>query len=180
MKFEIKNRWSEAVQFVAEIECQESAPTSVKRGLAVRRGINNGENLRDANLRSADLSGADLSGANLWGADLSGANLWGADLSGANLLGANLFGADLEGANLRGANLFGADGNGREVKTISTTKYHISIAAGCIRIGCKIHTVAEWMAFDDDTISAMDNGALEWWRVWKPIIKAIIDAEGAL
>ena len=41
MRFEIKNRWSGAVQFTAEIDC--------------------------ADLRGADLRGADLSGANLSG-----------------------------------------------------------------------------------------------------------------
>ena len=93
MKFEIKNRYTGSVQFVAEIDCDESTGYSIKLGLAVKWGVKT-----KADLRGADLRGADLSGANLRGANLSDANL-----SGANLSGANLRGADLRDANLSGA-----------------------------------------------------------------------------
>jgi hypothetical protein len=99
MKFEVRNRFSGAVQFTAEIECGENTSTSVKLGLAVRWAIKS----------RANLSGADLSRADLSGADLSRADLSGADLSGADLSGANLSGADLSRANLSGANLSGAE-----------------------------------------------------------------------
>ena len=85
MQFEIKNRFTGAVQFTAEIECDESVSVFMKIGFAVRWGFKNG----------AGLSGAYLSGAYLRGADLRDANLSGADLSGADLSGANLGGADL-------------------------------------------------------------------------------------
>ncbi len=103
MKFDIMNRFSGAVQFTAEIDCDASALPSVKLGLAVKAALK-----EKANLRSANLYGADLSGADLYGANLSGANLYGANLYGANLSGANLSGADLSGANLYGADLSGA------------------------------------------------------------------------
>ena len=124
MQFEIRNRYTESVQFTAEIDCAEDAPASVKTGLAViwaaRTGANlsgadlRGADLRDAYLRRADLRGADLSGANLRGAilrdaDLRDAYLRGADLSDAFLRGADLRGADLSGADLSGAYLRGAD-----------------------------------------------------------------------
>ena len=127
MKFDIKNRFTGAVQFTAEIDCADNELTSVKIRLAVlwaitsRAGLSGadlyGANLYGADLSRANLSGADLYGANLSGADLSGANLSGADLSGANLSRANLSranlsGADLDGANLSGANLSGADLSG--------------------------------------------------------------------
>ena len=67
MQFEIKNRFTGAVQFTAEIECAANAPLSFKLGLAVRMAVN----------RRADLSGAVLSGAVLRRADLSGAVLSG-------------------------------------------------------------------------------------------------------
>ena len=88
IKFEIKSRWTGAVQFTAEIECADEAPISLKIGLAVKWGIKS----------RADLSGADLYGADLSGANLSRANLYGADLYGANLSRANLSRADLYGA----------------------------------------------------------------------------------
>jgi uncharacterized protein YjbI with pentapeptide repeats len=62
-------------------------------------------NLSRANLSRANLSRANLSDAYLREADLREADLSGADLSGANLSEANLREANLSGANLSGANL---------------------------------------------------------------------------
>jgi uncharacterized protein YjbI with pentapeptide repeats len=114
MKFDITNRFSGAVQFTAEIECDDGAPRSVKIGLALRWAIKVGADLSGAYLSGAYLFGADLSGAYLSGAYLSraylsGAYLFGADLSRADLSGAYLSGADLSGADLSGAYLFGAN-----------------------------------------------------------------------
>ena len=89
-RFEVRNRFTNAVQFTAEIVCEPDAAMSVKMGLAVKWGIKNGADLRWANLRGADLRWADLSGANLRGANLRGADLRWADLSGANLRGASI------------------------------------------------------------------------------------------
>ncbi len=88
IKFEIKNRWTGDIQFVAEIEADENATLGFKVGLAVKWALGN----------SANLSGANLSGAYLSGADLRNANLRNADLRGANLRNANLSGADLRSA----------------------------------------------------------------------------------
>ena len=55
MKFEVKNRFTGKVQFIAEIECDESASRSVKLGLAVKWAVRT-----DANLGGADLWNADL------------------------------------------------------------------------------------------------------------------------
>jgi uncharacterized protein YjbI with pentapeptide repeats len=87
MKFEVRNRFSGAVQFTAEIECGENTSTSVKLGLAVRWAIKSRANLSGADLSRANLSGAYLSGAYLSGAYLSRAYLSGADLSRAYLGG---------------------------------------------------------------------------------------------
>ena len=100
IKQEIRNRWTNAVQFTADITCAPDATIGVRIGLAVMWARQN-----DANLRDADLSGADLSDAYLSGANLSGAYLRGANLRGANLRGADLSGANLSDANLSGANL---------------------------------------------------------------------------
>ena len=75
-RFDVLNRWTNAVQFTAEIEVTPDMTPRVKLGLAVRWGQRSG-----VYLSGADLSGAYLSGADLSGADLSGANLSGADLS---------------------------------------------------------------------------------------------------
>ena len=85
-QIEIRNRWTNKVQFVAEITCAPDATIGVKIGLAVRWARRNGAVLRGADLRGADLSGADLRGADLRGAVLSGADLRGADLRDAPVI----------------------------------------------------------------------------------------------
>lgn len=90
IKYKIRNRFTNDVQFTAEIDCHESASTSLKVGLSVKWAIKSraklsGADLSDAYLSCAYLSGADLSGADLKGAYLSDADLSDADLSGADL-----------------------------------------------------------------------------------------------
>jgi hypothetical protein len=82
-KFEVRNRWSNAVQFTAEITCAPDATIGVKLGLAVRWGYRSGAVLSGADLSGAVLSDADLRGAVLRDADLRDAVLSGAVLSGA-------------------------------------------------------------------------------------------------
>lgn len=53
-KFDIKNRFSDKVQFSAEIDCAEDAPLSVKVGLSVKWAIEAGANLTDAYLAGAN------------------------------------------------------------------------------------------------------------------------------
>ena len=98
IKFDITNRFTGAVQFTAEIDCDDSELTSVKIGLAVKWGIKVRANLARANLAHANLDGANLARANLAHAYLAHANLAGANLAGANLVGAYLAGAYLAGA----------------------------------------------------------------------------------
>ena len=145
---------------------------------AVKSGADlSGADLSGANLYGADLSGANLSGANLSGADLYGANLSRADLPGANLSGANLYGANLSGADLSGANLSGADLYGEKINKspiqILGIKWWTCITEKHIQIGCQIHKAVEWFAYSDDEIEEMDSKALEFWTVYKPIIKAL-------
>ena len=149
-----------------------------------------GANLRDASLRDANLGGANLRdaylvGANLVGANLRDANLRDANLGGAYLGGANLGGANLVGANLRDANLGelrsmdGASGNCREVKAIQADIWPVTYTATHMQIGCQLHTIEEWWAFNDDQINEMDSDALKWWGIWKPILQKIIETAPA-
>lgn len=141
----------------------------------LNRVINlHGEWLRDED----DGERADLSGADLRGADLSDANLRLANLSDANLSDANLSDADLSGANLIGADLWNCVGDGNRLHTIQTSKYYIVVvdAGARVQIGCQNHTWCEWCDFADGEINEMDIEALEWWRVWRSVIQAHIDA----
>ena len=135
---------------------------------------------RGADLRGADLRGADLRGANLRGANLSGANLRGADLRWADFRGADLRGADLRGADLRGADLRGAKydhcrGNNTTIKTIHCDTYDIAYTDAVLQIGCERHEIEDWWKFSDAAIRQMDGRrALDWWKIWKPILRKII------
>ena len=116
---------------------------------------------------------ANLSYANLRGANLRDADLSDADLSCANLRWANLSGADLSDADLSGADLrFLHSANGKELACMNAGKYQVVLSKEKIAVGCKFFTVEEWKEFDDDKISKMDNGALEWWNQWKELVFA--------
>ena len=125
-KFEVRNRWTNRIQFTAEIKCNPDASIGVKLGLAVRWGYRSG-----AVLSGADLSGADLSGADLRGAVLSGAVLSGAVLSGAVLRGAVLSGAVLRDADLSGADLSGAP----KIENIHQKVYEAASAPKALDMG---------------------------------------------
>jgi len=141
----------------------------------LRRADLSEANLREANLRWADLSGADLRGADLSGANLSGANLSEANLSGANLSEANLRWADLSGADLSGIRIFNAIGDGAVIRSMQLPRYIVNVCDDWLQIGCKGHRLHEWGQFDDETITRMDEGALEWWREWKDVVLAFAD-----
>ena len=122
----------------------------------------------------ANLYGADLRRANLYGADLRGANLRGADLRGANLRRANLYGADLRGANLRGANLRGAKSGGDDLlkcNTVLGLRWSILMFQDMVTVGCKRHTLEEWLNFTNEEITKMDSKALEFYPLLISILK---------
>ena len=198
IKFDVHNRYSGAVQFTAEIECAEDAPRSVKLGLAVRWAVRAGANLAGANLAGAYLTRANLTGANLVGADLIGAYLTRANLTGANLTEAYLAGADLKGANLTGAyltgayltgaNLTGADLTGAKWRDDITIQkvplqvcrltYPVTILDQHMQIGCELHSLADWEAFDDRRIAEM--GGVKSSRFWRDHKDALLGlARGA-
>ena len=109
MKFEIKSRWTGAVIFTADIDCDDGESHGIQLGLAVKVAVKADANLADAYMADAYMADANLAGANLADANLAGANLAGANLDRANLAGAYMVGANLDRANLAGANLAGAN-----------------------------------------------------------------------
>jgi uncharacterized protein YjbI with pentapeptide repeats len=62
MKFDVTNRFSDEVQFTAEIE-SENASVSEKLGLAIKWAIRTGAKLDGANLARANLARANLGNA---------------------------------------------------------------------------------------------------------------------
>ena len=134
-----------------------------------------GEGGARANLRWAYLEGANLRWADLRWAYLEGANLRGANLRGASLWGADLRGVNLQGADLQDADLWSTVGNGGEVKSLHCGGYDVAFTHDVLQIGCKRYPIKDWFEFDDEAISSMDGGALEWWRKWRPILKQIVE-----
>ena len=173
MKYEIKNRFTGAVQFTAEIECGESASVNVKVGLSVKWAIKTranlaGADLADANLADADLARAYLAGAYLARAYLARANLARADLAGAYLARADLAGADLAGANLARTDLARAnlvDGGQRSDgrRFVGWIKDNVLQ----IRAGCRSFSITEarthWLTtragtpLGDETTAILDH-----------------------
>ena len=78
MKHEIRDRYSNACLYVAEID--DATPEADRTKRAVENAV-----AAVANLAVANLDGANLARANLAGAYLAGANLAGANLAGAYL-----------------------------------------------------------------------------------------------
>jgi uncharacterized protein YjbI with pentapeptide repeats len=186
VQIEIKN-WSGNVLHTIEADSLKAAVEAlVKQGCNLRGVYLEGAYLEwaylgGAYLEGANLRGANLEGANLRGVYLRGSNLRGANLEGANLEGANLRGANLEGANLRGANLEGANYGGsipisKEPITITGLNWHILILDQHMKIGCELHNFADWEKFKDSRISKMDHEALEWWKIHKAPLIALIAA----
>jgi len=145
--FDVLNRFTGKVNFTARIDCDESAPRSVKLRLAVLFGIKNSADLHSADLRLANLHSADLRSADLRSADLRLADLHSADLRLADLHSADLRSADLRLANLRlGKNI------GSRIIYLSHLRYYIFAYVAkrkghismCMEIGCEKHTVASF------------------------------------
>ena len=89
-------------------------------------------------------------------------------------------GANLRGADLIGIRLWGAAGNNRHVRSLQCGTYAVTYTADRLQIGRQNRAIADWWGFDDRRILEMDGrAALEWWRVWKPILQTIIAAAPA-
>jgi len=152
-----------------------------------------GANFSEAALYDADFRGTMLTGANFYEANLDSALFDGALLRGANFCEATLTNASLRNAilnsaifhsaymrdaDITSASMWDTVGDGTVIQTIQTGRYVINITADAIQIGCQRHTPAEWMGFADGYIASMDDGALQWWETWKPVIKAALSARG--
>ena len=102
-----------------------------------------------------------------------------ANLARANLARANLARANLDGANLDGANLAGAKfGDGvtaaRGIRQVLGLRWPVTIFDNHMRIGCQLHSLADWATFTKRDIVEMDGtDALLFWRRHKAILLAL-------
>jgi hypothetical protein len=149
----IVSRWdSSKVLFECEI------PAELDRGLAMRhaleKAVESRANLSDANLSRANLSGAYLSGANLSDAYLSRAYLSGAKWADGIVIN-------------------------KVPLQISGLHWFVTILDTHMQIGCQLHSLADWAAFDDRQITEMDGrDALRFWRENKDALLGMARAAG--
>ena len=120
-----------------------------------------------------DLSCADLSDTDLHNVDLSDVDLSDADFSNADLRDADLRYADFSNADFSNADLSGADLSGADLLVFQANLWTAYIQKDVITIGCKRHTVKEWMEFTDEEINSMDSDALNYWKQYKTAIFSI-------
>jgi hypothetical protein len=170
-KHAIKHRYTDAVLFECDV------PDGVESGMRARYVLERAVEAR------ANLARANLAGANLAGAYLARANLAGANLAGANLTDANLTDAYLTDAYLTGANL--TDAKWRDLVITKTPlqigglKWFVTILDAHMQIGCQLHSLEEWEAFDDRQIAEMDGrDALRFWRENKSMLLGFARAAG--
>ena len=65
-----------------------------------------------------------------------------------------------------------------DVCNITNQIYNITITPKHINIGCQYHSRTAWFKFKDSEIEKMDGEqAVKWWKIWKPILKAICDKD---
>ncbi len=158
MIIQIKNWIDDSVLF--EHDCIDN---SVK--ITLEKAVQEGANLKYAELNDAKLNYANLNGAKLNYAKLNGAELNDAKLNYANLNGAKLNYAKLNGAELKYAEL--PKGN-----IVINDRWHIHIRPNYIRIGCQKKAPSFWQKL---SVKAAEKewGAGDWWKQWKPIVLSI-------
>ena len=151
-KIQIRHRDTNAVLF----ECE--APADLSSGLRMRHALEKATQAR-ANLARANLARANLARANLDGANLDGASLYGANLDGANLDGAK-FGDGVTAA--------------RGIRQVLGLRWPVTIFDNHMRIGCQLHSLADWATFTKRDIVEMDGtDALLFWRRHKAMLLAL-------
>jgi len=112
-------------------------------------------------------------------ADIAPANLASAYLAYAYLAGANLARANLADAYLAGAKWRNGIVINRVQLQLDGLRYPVTILDAHIQIGCELHTVPDWAAFDDERIVKMDGKtALTFWRAHKAAILALATSDG--
>ena len=146
-KIQIRHRDTNAVLF----ECE--APADLSSGLRMRHALEKATQAR-ANLARASL-------------------VW------ASLVWASLVWASLDGANLARANLDRAKfGDGvtaeRGIRQVLGLRWPVTIFDNHMRIGCQLHSLADWATFTKRDIVEMDGtDALLFWRRHKAMLLAL-------
>jgi hypothetical protein len=85
----------------------------------------------------------------------------------------------LERANLAGAKWRDGVIINRAPLQISGLRWMVDILDTHMQIGCELHTLADWAAFDDRRIAEMDGrDALRFWKAHKTTLLALAESDG--
>lgn len=61
---------------------------------------------------------------------------------------------------------------------LDSLTYYVTIFDNHMKIGCELHAISEWLAFNDKQIATMDGDkATQFWEKWKAPLQAICAAE---
>ena len=158
--YSIPHRWRIAPVWTGEVQVDDDDSASIRLGKAIV---------------AAHQMRASLDGASLYGARLDGARL-----DGASLDGASFYGARLDGANWGAGATYGAGVPITRAPIIITgLHWTVLIFDTHMKIGCELHSLADWDAFDDRRILAMDGrAAADFWRANKEPLLAMARANG--
>ena len=92
----------------------------------------------------------------------------------ANLARANLARANLDGASLDGAKFGDGVTAARGIRQVLGLRWPVTIFDNHMRIGCQLHSLADWATFTKRDIVEMDGtDALLFWRRHKAILLAL-------
>lgn len=164
-----------------------------------------GASIRDAYIHSTRFLGATLDDAILDGSvivscDMSYANIKRAkltnvlvqetvlidtDLSESRLLNAvlmkvNLFGSKLSKVDLSENNhMHTVIGNMKEIKSLQCDTNFVSYTKDHMSIASKMFPIYQWWEMSDKEYIDLEVSSIEWWRIWKPILKQIIEVSPA-
>lgn len=136
------------------------------------------------NIAGTFLNGADLSGLNLTEQDFSHCDLSGVNFTEADLTRANLSSTEVTGIKLIGTKFHDTIwSNGSVINMrpilIYGLPFDVQILDADMICGCELHSLAEWAAFDDRRVAAMDaTKGLRAWKEHKDALLMMARAEG--
>ena len=94
--------------------------------------------------------------------------------AGANLTDANLTDANLTGAKWRNGIVI----NKPQIQLFGL-HWSVTILDSHMKIGCELHALADWAAYDDKRIAEMDGReALRFWRAHKDVLLSLAASAG--
>ncbi len=176
-KHQIKNRWNDSVLF--ECEVPDDMASGLRTRHALEKAVASGANMAGAYLADANMAGANLAGANMAGAYLADANLAGANMAGAYLAGAYMADAAMADAYMAGAKWRDGIVINKHPIQLFGLYWRVTILDAHMQIGCELHTLADWAAYDDARIAQMDGReALRFWRAHKDVLLGLAKSAG--